>query len=327
MRAVIFDNPGEPEVLKLGKVEKPEPKENEILVKVAASALNRADTLQRRGMYPPPPGASPVLGLEIAGMVAQVGNGATKWKDGDKVFGLIPGGGYGEFAVIHQDMAMEIPENFSFEQAASVPEVFLTAYQALVWHGRLQKGETVLVHAGASGVGTAAIQMAKETGARVIVTASKEKHQICFDLGAEKAIDYKSEDFSEKVLEFTDGKGVDLIIDFVAGPYLNQNIRSLAVDGRMVNLATLGGGKVEDFDMRSILVKRLTVIGSTLRARSLDYQIKLTKEFAGYALEKFKSGKIKPVIDSVFDWSEAAKAHRYMEENRNKGKIVLKMQS
>ena len=325
MRVVIFDNPGEPEVLKLGEFEKPVVKENEILVKVRATALNRADTLQRKGMYPPPQGASPVLGLEISGTIAEVGSKVSKWQEGEKVFGLIPGGGYAEYAVIHEDMAMRVPENFSFEQAAAIPEVFLTAYQALVWHGRLQEGKTVLVHAGASGVGTAAIQMAKDKGARVFVTASKEKHQICLDLGAEKAIDYKSEDFSEKILEFTKGHGVDLIIDFVAGPYLNQNIKSLAMDGRMVNLATLGGGKVEDFDMRSILSKRLTIIGSTLRSRTLAYQIILTTEFAGYALEKFNSGKIKPIIDSVYNWSEAAKAHRYMEENRNMGKIVLKV--
>lgn len=327
MRAIVFDKPGEPEVLKLGHFEKPVPNENEILVNVSATALNRADTLQRKGLYPPPKGASPVLGMEIAGTVVETGNEVSKWQQGEKVFGLIPGGGYAEYAVIHKDMAMKIPENFSFEQAAAVPEVFLTAYQALVWHGRIQKGETLLVHAGASGVGTAAIQMAKDMGARVFVTASKAKHQICLDLGAEKAIDYKSEDFSDKVLEFTKGKGVDLIIDFVAGPYLNQNIKSLAVDGRLVNLATLGGGKVDDFDMRSILFKRLTIIGSTLRSRSLYYQIMLTREFAGYAFDKFSSGKIKPVIDSVFDWSEAAKAHRYMEENRNKGKIVLKVNS
>ncbi|MBE0649710.1 MAG: NAD(P)H-quinone oxidoreductase [Bacteroidales bacterium] len=325
MRAIVFDNPGEPEVLKLGEFEKPVPKENEILIKVAATALNRADTLQRKGMYPPPQGASPLLGLEIAGTVTQVGDNVDKWQKGEKVFGLVPGGGYAEYAVIHQDMAMRIPQNFSFEQAAAIPEVFLTAYQALVWNGRLQKGETVLIHAGASGVGTAAIQMAKEMGARVFVTASKSKHQICLDLGAEKAIDYRSEDFSDKILEYTNGKGVNLIIDFVAGPYLNQNIKSLAVDGRLVNLATLGGGKVDDFDMRSILSKRLTVIGSTLRSRSLDYQIKLTREFAAFAIERFNSGKIQPVIDSVFDWIKAAKAHRYMEENKNSGKIVLKI--
>ena len=323
MRAIIFDDPGEPEVLKLGEFEKPIVKENEILVQVKATALNRADTLQRKGMYPPPEGASPILGLEIAGTVTEIGNKVSKWQKGDKVFGLVPGGGYAEYATIHEDMAMEIPDNYSLEQAAAIPEVFLTAYQALVWHGRLQKGETVLVHAGASGVGTAAIQMAKEMGASVFVTASKAKHQICLDLGAEKAIDYKSEDFSEKVLEFTNGRGTDLIIDFVAGPYLNQNIKSLAVDGRLVNLATLGGGKVDDFDMRSILYKRLNIIGSTLRSRSLDYQIMLTKEFAGYALGKFTTGKIKPVIDSVFDWSDASKAHFYMEGNKNKGKIVL----
>ncbi len=325
MRAVIFDHPGEPEVLKLGDFENPVPKEHEILVKVSATALNRADTLQRKGMYPPPAGASPVLGLEIAGTVVRCGSKVDRWHEGDPVFGLVPGGGYAAYAVIHQEMAMKIPSNFSFEQAAAIPEVFLTAYQALVWNAKLQPGETLLVHAGASGVGTAAIQLAREMGARVLVTASKAKHPICLELGAEKAIDYQTEDFSEKVLEYTGGQGVDVIIDFVAGPYLERNMKSLAVDGRMVNLASLGGGRVQDFDMRSILSKRLTIIGSTLRSRSLDYQIRLTKDFAGYALEKFNSGKLKPIIDSVFDWSEAARAHRHMEGNRNSGKIVLRV--
>lgn len=327
MRAIVFDKPGEAEVLQLGEAEKPSAKDDEVLVRVAATALNRADTLQRRGMYPPPKGASPILGLEIAGTIAEVGRRVTKWKVGDKVFGLIPGGGYAEYAVIHQDMAMKIPENLSFEQAAAIPEVFLTAYQALVWHGKLRKGESVLVHAGASGVGTAAIQIAKEMGAHVFVTASAEKHQVCLDLGADRAIDYRKEDFSERVLEFTGGKGVDLIIDFIAGPYLNQNIKSLAVDGRLVNLAVLGGTKVKEFEMGSILFKRLTIIGSTLRSRDLAYQIQLTEEFSRYALEKFQSGQMEPIIDSVFDWSEAAKAHTYMEENRNKGKVVLKVAS
>ena len=323
MKAIIFDEPGEPDVLKLGEFEKPVPKENEILVKVNSSALNRADTLQRRGKYPPPKGASPILGLEIAGTVEAAGSNVTKWKIGDKVFGLIPGGGYAEYAVINEEMAMPVPENLSMNESAAIPEVFLTAYQALVLYGNLQKDETVLIHAGASGVGTAAIQIVRELGAKVFVTASSGKHKTCLELGAEKAIDYKSEKFDEKILEFTNGKGADVIIDFISGPYFKQNLDSLNVDGRLIILATLGGGKVDEFDMRKILVKRLSIIGSTLRSRSLDYQIKLTKEFSSFALERFKQGKLKPVIDSVFEWNKAAEAHKYMEENKNIGKIIL----
>ena len=285
--------------------------------------MNRADTLQRMGKYPPPKGASPILGLEIAGEISELGSEVDNWKVGEKVFGLIPGGGYAEYAVINSEMAMPVPENFSMHKAAAIPEVFLTAYQALVWYGKLDKDKTVLIHAGASGVGTAAIQIAKEIGANVFVTASAAKHETCLQLGAEKAIDYKSEKFDKKILEYTNGKGADVIVDFISGPYFKQNLDSLNVDGRLILLATLGGGQVDEFDMRKILVKRLSIIGSTLRSRTLDYQIKLTKEFSSFALERFKDGKLKPVIDSVFNWDEAAKAHKYMEENKNIGKIVL----
>ena len=325
MRAVIYDKPGPPDVLKIDECKKPVLSENEILVQVKATALNRADTLQRMGKYPPPKGASPILGLEISGMVAETGRLVTKWNKGDKVFGLIPGGGYAEFAVINENMAMRIPEKFSFIQAASIPEVFLTSYQALIWYGKLEKGNSVLIHAGGSGVGTAAIQIAKETGAEVFITASPSKHKICIDLGAKKAIDYNSQNFADEILNFTNQNGIDIIVDFIAGPYFKKNLDCLKIDGRLIVLASLGGGKVENFDLRKILTKRLSVIGSTLRSRSLDYQIKLTKEFSEFALGKFKDGKLKPIIDSVFNWNEAAEAHKYMEANKNKGKIVLEI--
>lgn len=325
MKAVIIKEFGGPEQLTLGEWQTPVPTANEVLVKVHASALNRADTLQRKGVYPPPQGASPILGLELAGEVVEVGSAVSRWKEGDQVFGLVSGGGYAEYTVIHEDMAMPLPKGFSFEQAVAIPEVFLTAFQALRWLADIQPNETLLVHAGASGVGTAAIQLAQHMGAQVIVTASASKHQTCLDLGAKLAIDYKTEDFQARALEFTNGKGVDVIIDFIAAPYFQQNIEALAVDGRMVILALMGGTKVPGFNLAKMLRKRLSVMGSTLRARSQDYQIKLTQDLAAFALPLIEQGKIKPVVDSVFDWAEAAEAHRYMEANKNVGKIVLKM--
>ncbi|MEO8166669.1 MAG: NAD(P)H-quinone oxidoreductase, partial [bacterium] len=283
MQAVVMESLGAPDVLKLGTWVRPEPGKNEILVKVDAAGINRADTLQRQGKYPPPKGASPVLGLEIAGRVEEVGDETSRWKRGDNVFGLLPGGGYAEFAIMHEDLAMPVPHSFSMIDAAAIPEVFLTAYQALLWHAKLQAGEYVLIHAGASGVGTAAIQLAREIGVHILVTASASKHAICLELGAEKVIDYKTELFDKIVLEYTKGRGVDAVIDFIAAPYYQQNISSLAVDGRLVILATMGGGKVSEIDLRQILAKRLSVIGSTLRSRELSYQIKLTQEFSRFA--------------------------------------------
>jgi len=292
---------------------------------VHTTALNRADTMQRRGVYPPPAGASPILGLEIAGEVAEVGTEVTQWKPGDRVFGLIPGGGYAEYAVIHQDMAMPMPNGFTFEQAVAIPEVFLTAYQAMKWLADIQSGEILLVHAGASGVGTAAIQLAKAMNVKTIVTASAPKHQTCLDLGASLAIDYKTEDFKEKALEFTEGRGVDVIIDFIAAPYFHNNIDALAIDGRMVILALMGGLNVDGFNLGKMLRKRLKVMGSTLRARSRDYQIRLNQDLKAFAIPLIEQGQIKPVIDSVFDWTQVVEAHQYMEANKNTGKIILKV--
>jgi tumor protein p53-inducible protein 3 len=325
MKAIIVENPGSAAQLRLGEYLKPVCGENEIMVKVKATALNRADILQREGKYPPPLGASPILGLEMSGIVEEVGSRVFKWKSGDKVFGLLPGGGYAEYAVIQEDMAMEIPANIPFEEAAAIPEAFLTAFQSLVWLGELKAGEVVLIHAGASGVGTAAIQIAREIGAKIIITASKEKHKICKELGADVTIDYKNENFRYEVLKFTNNYGADVIVDFIGGAYFNNNVECLTRDGRLVLLATLSGGKVEDFDMRQILIKRLKIIGSTLRSRSLDYQIKLTKEFKEFAYDKIKRGIIGPVIDEVLDWKYVEQAHRKMEENKNTGKIILRV--
>lgn len=325
MKAILADAPGGPEQLKIGTAEPPVPGENELLIKVEATALNRADILQRKGKYPPPPGASKILGLEIAGTVVKTENKNSQWKPGDRVFGLLPGGGYAEYTVIHEQMALPIPVNLSFEQAAAIPEVFLTAFQALVWLGDVQKDQTILIHAGASGVGTAAIQIAKTKGAKIIITASKKKHRTCLDLGADAAIDYKKGPFIDAVKKFTTGNNVDLIVDFIGGPYFTQNIDCLRKDGRLIILASLGGGKVQELDMRQILRKRLRIEGSTLRSRTLEYQIKLTQHFAAFALPFFKNETMKPVIDQVYSWHNIQKAHEHMEANKNTGKIVLRI--
>lgn len=326
MRAVIIQTPGGPDQMVIKEIERPKPDAHQILVKVAAAGINRADIMQREGRYPPPQDASTVMGLEISGTVEETGGESGRWNYGDKVFGLIPGGGYAGYAVIHKDMAMSIPENFSFEEASAIPEVFLTAFQATRRLGRLAEGESILIHAGASGVGTAAIQLARVMGAsKIIITASARKHDYCLQLGAHSAIDYHAGPFREPVMEETDGAGVNVIIDFIAGPYFKQNLDCLKTDGRMILLATLGGGKVDAFDMRQILMKRLQITGSTLRSRTRSYQIQLTKDFSKFALDRFRDGTLKPVIDKVYDWTEVAEAHRYMEANKNVGKLVLKV--
>lgn len=325
MQAVLIESFGGPEHLYIGEWPKPHPGPHEILVKVEATALNRADLLQRQGKYPPPEGESPVMGLEIAGVVESIGQGVTHWKPGDAVCGLLAGGGYAEYAAIHEDLALPIPQGLSSTEAAGIPEVFLTAFQALRWLAQLQEGERLLVHAGASGVGTAAIQLARCMGAHVIVTASGAKHPICKELGAEHAIDYKDFDFEEDVLEYTHGKGVDVVLDFIGGPYFQQNLNVLAYEGRLVMLAFLGGVHTGQLNLGPVLRKRLQVMGSTLRARSLDYKIKLSQGLRRYAWPLFEAGKLHPVIDSVFDWKDVSKAHQYMEENRNQGKVILKV--
>lgn len=325
MKAVVVDEFGGPERLRIGDYPKPVPGENELLVKVRATALNRADLLQRQGMYPPPEGASEVLGLEVAGTVEAKGVACPNWTLGDRVFGLLPGGGYAEYAILHRDLAMAIPPRLSLEEAAAVPEVFLTAYQALYWLGNVQEEQHVLVHAGASGVGTAAIQLVKEAGAHPYVTASAPKHEACRALGAEATIDYKNEDFAERIREITGGRGVDLIVDFIGAPYFEKNVASLAVDGRLILLAMMGGRVVESFDLRTLFAKRAHLFTSTLRDRDLAYKVDLTHDFSAYMLPLFESGTLRPVIDRVYPWTEVRAAHRRMEANENVGKIVLRV--
>lgn len=325
MKAVVFDFPGEADVLKLADLPVPAPGEKHIRIKVAAAGVNRADILQRRGKYPPPAGASSILGLEVSGIVESIGKGCTKWKAGDKVMGLLSGGGYAEYVVMHEDMAIPVPFNIHLGQAAAIPEAFLTAFQSLVWLAHTQARETVLIHAGASGVGTAAIQLALALDAVPIVTASKEKHNLCNQLGARAAIDYKVKDFVVELKNITNDKGVDVIIDFIGAPYFKKNLEILRADGRLVLLAAMGGFKVEEFNLLSILSKRVSVMGSTLRARSIDYQIKLTNDFWAFSKKPFADGALRPVIDKMLPFSEVGQAHQLIEENKTAGKIVLKI--
>jgi putative PIG3 family NAD(P)H quinone oxidoreductase len=285
--------------------------------------LNRADTLQRRGQYPPPPGESDILGLELAGEVEAVGTATRGFAPGDGVFGLVGGGGYAEKALIDYRMAMPIPRQWDFVQAAAVPEVFFTANETLFTLGGLQHGETVLIHAGASGVGTAGIQMAHHVGARVLVTAgSAEKIARTLALGAEAGINYKEEDVAGRVQARTNKAGVDLIQDFIGAAYWQSNLQCLKVGGRLVLVGLMGGAKVEA-DLGLILRKRLQIIGSVLRSQPLTNKIAITQRFCERWLPLLESGAIRPIIDTTWPLAQAAAAHRYMEENRNVGKIIL----
>lgn len=325
MKALIVDNTSGTPAMVPGTHDKPEPGSDELLVKVEATALNRADLLQKKGNYPVPEGASPILGLEMAGIVEEIGSSTNRFDVGDHVMGLLPGGGYAEYCVIKENHAMPVPGSLSFEEAAAIPEVFLTAFQGLFWLGELFEDETVLIHAGASGVGSAAIQLAAQTsGSTIVTTAStEEKLELCKKLGANIVINYKEKDFADVIEEAHGSSPVDVILDFVGAPYWHQNIRLLAMDGRLVHLGLLGGAETENLDLGRILRKRLTIRGSTLRNRPDEYKALLTSEFSDHFLEKFEDGTLRPVIDSVYEWEEAEKAHQRMSNNMNAGKIIL----
>ena len=320
MKAIVFDAPGDADVLRYAHSPDPQPGDGELLVRVRASAVNRADILQRRGGYAPPPGASPILGLELAGEVVQpVG----AWQAGDRVMAVVTGGGYAELAAVPAGMAIRIPEQFSFEEAAAIPEAFLTAYLNLFTLGHLQAGEIVLVHAGASGIGTAAIQLARAAGARVFATAGSEsKLALCRELGAELAINYKTEQFAERVAEVTDGAGANVVLDFVGAPYWPGNMAALALGGRLMLIGFLGGSQGQ-LDLGALMGKSLTVASTTLRRTPLAQKVALTEAFSAFALERFVSGELRPVIDRTFPMAQAAGAHRYVESNANAGKVVL----
>ena len=297
----------------------------EVLVDVHAAALNRADLFQRAGKYPPPPGASEILGLEIAGEISALGEEVREHQTGERVCALLPGGGYAERAAVPAEMLMPVPEGWDFEQAAAVPECFLTGFVNFYMEAGLQPGETVLVHGGASGVGTAAIQLARASGNPVVVTAgSSEKVARCETLGAELAINYREHDFVDRVLVHTEGAGVDVILDIVGGDYLQRNLKLLKAQGRLVLISTLGGARAE-IDLRLLMGRRARIIGSVLRSRTLAEKIEIKQRFMQRFWPLFHEGKLCPVIDSVFPIEQTGEAQQRMTENRNIGKIVLKV--
>lgn len=319
---VVHKENGQPQ-LQWEQVPDLSPGPKEVLVDVHAAAVNRADLSQAQGNYPPPPGVTDILGLDMAGIIAEVGERVSGWNPGDRVFALLPGGGYAEQVVVHPGMLLRLPEQWSFVQGAAVPEVWYTGFVNLFLEGRLREGETVLIHAGGSGVGTASIQLARAAGAAVIVTAgSEEKLATARRLGAFRAINYKREDFHEEVMKATEGKGVDLILDPVGASHLQPNLKSLKLLGRLVSIGTLSGSRT-DIDLGLILGKRLRLIGSTLRQRPVEEKIRITREFLARFWHHFESGSFKPIIDRTFPMIDAQRAHDYVRANRNIGKVVL----
>ncbi|MBA3372836.1 MAG: NAD(P)H-quinone oxidoreductase [Euzebyaceae bacterium] len=325
MRAVVATEPGGPEVLRVVQRPDPAPGPAELLVRVAATAVNRADVLQRRGLYPPPPGASDVLGLEASGEVEAVGPGVTGWSVGDPVCAVLPGGGYAELVVVPAGVALPVPSGLSLVEAAAIPEVFTTAYDNVLVRGRLAADETLLVHGGASGVGTAAIQLAKRAGATVLVTAgSPQRVRACVKLGADDGFVYRYADIAAEVRARTDGHGADVILDVVGGAYLGPNLRALAVEGRLVVIGLQGGAKAE-LDLSLVMTQRLSVAGSTLRARSVAEREPVMAGLLRDVWPGFADGSLRPVVDRVLPLEEAAEAHRVMEASEHIGKIVLRV--
>jgi NADPH:quinone reductase len=323
MTAIGIPKPGGPDALVPEQRPVPKPGPNEILVKVAAAGVNRPDVAQRTGNYPPPPGASDIPGLEIAGDVVALGAGATRFKIGDRVMALVPGGGYAEYCTAHETHALPVPSSLSMNEAAGVPETFFTVWHNVFERGALKAGETLLIHGGSSGIGTTAIQLAKAFGAKVIVTAgSKEKCDACLKLGADHAIDYRNEDFVAKTKAATGGAGANVILDMVGGDYIERNYEAAAIEGRIVQIAFLGNPKA-NVDFRRIMLKRLTHTGSTLRARAIEDKAAIARALEAKVLPLLRDGKVKPLMDSVYPLTKASEAHTRMESSHHIGKIVL----
>jgi NADPH2:quinone reductase len=323
MTAIVIRTPGGPEMLVPQERPVPVPGDHEVLVKVAAAGVNRPDVMQRKGLYPPPPGASDIPGLEIAGEVVGLGAKVTRWKPGDKVMGLVAGGGYAQLCLVHESHALPVPANLSMIEAAAIPETFFTVWHNVFERGALKSGETLLVHGGSSGIGTAAIQLAKARGARVITTAgTADKCQACRRLGADVAVNYKQEDFVAATKAATNGRGADVILDMVGGDYIERNYEAAAVEGRVVQIAFQGSPKAT-VDFRRIMLKRLNHTGSTLRARSVEDKAAIARAVEEQVLPLIAAGRVKPVIDSTFALAEAALAHARMESSGHIGKIVL----
>jgi putative PIG3 family NAD(P)H quinone oxidoreductase len=325
MKAVIANGIGGPDVLEISNIEIPSIKDNNILIKVAAVGINRPDIIQRNGLYPPPAGASEILGLECAGTIEKVGKNVTQWHIGDKICALLSGGGYAEYAVADQGSILPIPNGLSMVEAAALPETFFTVWSNVFDRGQLKKNETILIHGGTSGIGTAAIQMAKIMGAKVITTSgSDEKCNFCTNLGADLAINYKSQNFHDEIMKFTDNNGVNVILDMVAGDYMSGNLKSLSPEGQLVIIAVLGGPKV-DFNILPVMLKRLTITGSTLRPRDNQFKAEIAAHLKNKIWPLIESGNIKPVIDKTFTLEDIVKAHRYMDSGGHMGKVILKI--
>ncbi len=326
MSAVVVretEGKGDWNALAVEQVPRPKAGAGEVLIQVEACSVNRADLLQRRGLYPPPPGASPIPGLDFAGFISDTAVDVSEWHQGDRVFGVVAGGGYGRYLNVRADHLIRIPDNLCFVEAAAAAEVFFTAYLNLFLEAHIHKGESLLLHGGGSGVGTAAIQLAVETGVQVIVTAgSSEKVKRCLELGASYGINYKEEDFATKVMDLTDGKGVDVILDWIGAPYFARHIEILKSRGRLVLIGLMGGSKAE-IPLAPLLSKRLRLIGSVLRSRSDEEKADLARAFKQNVLPLLRTGKARPIIDHIYPVQAAEEAHRYMKEGRHFGKIVL----
>jgi putative PIG3 family NAD(P)H quinone oxidoreductase len=326
MRAIVFDKPGDESVLHIADVPAPTCGPREIRIRNAATAVNRADILQREGHYPPPPGASTILGLECAGSIAEVGNEASGWSVGQRVMALLPGGGYAEEVVVDARSAITAPDRLSDVEAGALPEVYLTAYLNVFKLGHAREGETLLVHGGGSGVGTAALNLCRLVGVRVIVTAgSDDKCARCMELGAIDAINYKTEDFAARAREITGGRGVDLVLDNIGARYLQANLKALGVGGRLIEIGSMGGLRTAELDVSALLANRQQIIGSTLRSRSAAEKGSIVSGFLQQFGDALERGEIRPVIAKVFPFEEAAAAHRLMNSSEHFGKIALKV--
>jgi putative PIG3 family NAD(P)H quinone oxidoreductase len=323
MRAVIVATPGGPEQLHVGDVPDPVARDGEIVVRVAGAGINRADLLQRQGLYPPPPGASEILGLEASGVVAGLGPGVDTFAVGDRVMLLVEGGGYAELVAVRASQAVRVPDNIDLIDAGGIPEVFITAHDALFTRGRLRDGETVLVHGGGGGVGTAAIQLAHRQGCRVLVTAgSAEKLDRCTSLGADAGINYRTEDFVARTRKLTDGRGADVVLDIMGASYLGRNIEAVAVDGRIVVIG-MQGGTHSDLDLGAMMRRRILLISTSLRSRPAAQKAAIVTAFAADVVPALVSGHMQAVVDRVLPLTDAAEAHRLIEAGEVVGKVVL----
>lgn len=324
MRAVVLDGYGSPEVLAVRDLPDPVPGSGEVLVEVAATALNRADLLQRMGLYPGPPMEYEIPGLEFAGRVAALGEGCSRWSVGDAVMGIVGGGGYAEKLVVHEDQAVRVPDGLPLVVAGGLAEVFVTAWDALVLQGGLMAGGTALVHAGASGVGTAAIQLCGLVGAEVVATASAGKLEVCRDLGASLAVDRATEGGWATEVVAHAPEGIDVVLDVVGGDYLEQNVECLATGGTIVQVGVMGGGRAT-FTLAKMLSKKATLVGTTLRSRSLDEKVAVSRAFENQVVPGFEDGRLRVVVDRRFGLDEVAEAHSYLETNVSVGKVLIEV--